>query len=221
MVNPVPLHQTSPEAENAQLRGILTQRDQLIAHLRTELGDRENDNSLLRRRCRELQELAYRDRVTGLSSRIHLEEVLTDMEDKTETFCLAMMDLDYFKNINDQYGHHIGDEVLGRFGAILKTVSHRENDVCARWGGEEFVVILRNCDTAGAKVYGDRLERRIHEDLMIHQEKEGTLVRVTASVGIAQRARGETVESLMRRSDKAMYWVKQNGRNGVKIAENV
>jgi diguanylate cyclase (GGDEF)-like protein len=128
-----------------------------------------------------------------------------------------MIDLDHFKKINDEHGHGIGDEVLERFGAILKTVSHRQNDICARWGGEEFTVILRNCDLHGANVFVERLLRRIREDLVIHR-KGGHLIRATASLGVAQRASDESMTELMVRADQAMYEAKRAGRDCVKVA---
>lgn len=186
--------------------------------LHADLRRMEEEITGLRRKNRELHELAYHDKVTGLFSRIHLQEIFDSLEDKIEPVCLVMVDLDHFKKINDQYGHHIGDAVLSRFGAILKTVSHREKDVCVRWGGEEFAVLLRSCDLKGADVYVNRLLCRIREDLVIHLE-EGPLLHATASIGIAERADNESMTALLRRADKAMYAAKHAGRDRANMAE--
>jgi diguanylate cyclase (GGDEF)-like protein len=189
-----------------------------LERLKGELRGREEEVTLLKRENRKLSDLAYRDRLTGLGSRIHLEETFEYLEDKAEPLCVLMIDLDHFKKINDKHGHGIGDEVLERFGAILKTVSHRQNDVCARWGGEEFAVVLRNCTLEGAGVYVERLLRRIREDLVIHR-KGGCLIRTTASIGVAQRAPREAMTALLARADQAMYEAKRAGRDCVKVAD--
>lgn len=185
--------------------------------LHTELQLREEEIVELKKEIRRLRSLAYFDKTSGVRTKVFLEEAFEVLEDKTEPFCLVMLDLDHFKKINDDYGHIKGDEILNRFGSILKTVSHRENDVSARWGGEEFVVLLRNCDMAGAKVYAARLERRIKEDLVIHLDN-GSLLRATASIGVAECRLKESMISLLARADRTMYEAKSAGRNCVRFA---
>jgi diguanylate cyclase len=205
-VSDVRLHPTALKEENDYLREELQRRDEEIL--------------LLKRKNRELYELAYKDAVTGLSSRIHLEEVFESVEAKLEPLCLVMIDLDDFKSINDSFGHDTGDMVLHRLGAILETVSHREHDVRARYGGEEFVVVLRSCNTEGAEHYVGRLLCRIREDLKFRLE-DGRQVSATASIGIAERLEGESMNALLRRADQALYDAKRDGKDRVVVATKV
>lgn len=123
------------------------------------------------------------------------------------------MDVDHFKQVNDLYGHQTGDEVLVQMAGLLRT-HVRETDMAGRWGGEEFMVICPETDAAGAGVLAAKLRQMIAEH---------TFPRVgsrTGSFGVATRLTGETADSLIGRSDAALYRAKERGRNRVEQAES-
>lgn len=177
----------------------------------------EKENLRLAVENARLYEAAYRDRLTGLGSRLVYEETLESLPHRIEVISMVLIDLDFFKSINDKYGHVVGDAVLARFGAILRTVSH-ETDTSVRIGGEEFAVILRGCNEAGAAKYAARLHSRIKEDLVIHLE-DGRLVNVTASLGYAQYRGEEDPWVFYKRVDQALYAAKNAGRNCIRAAD--
>ena len=195
MVEPTPIHSTSCREELERARAELHRREDEIARL-------VSDN-------KRLHGLAYQDHLTGVGSRLLFDEKLEHLLHITEPLSLVLIDLDHFKRINDQYGHQEGDTVLTKFGAILKTVS-QERDICARIGGEEFGVLLRNRDEVGAKMFADRLLRHVDEDLVVHTELEQVL-KASVSIGYAQYA-GEGARAFYGRADKALYDAKRSGR---------
>jgi len=124
-----------------------------------------------------------------------------------------MTDIDHFKEINDTYGHDIGDFVLKNFAERLRR-NTRQSDLVCRMGGEEFLLIMPNTGLSGAYRIGERLRTRIASEPF--QTGEGTRVRVTASVGIAALdGESETPESLLKRADNALYAAKRRGRNRI------
>jgi len=122
---------------------------------------------------------------------------------------VAMIDVDHFKKFNDTYGHQAGDEVLRGLGRVLRETA-REMDIPARYGGEEFSLILPGTPIADAARAADRVREKIAEARF---HFEGNEVQVTASLGVAQLLRGETVEETVKRADEALYASKQAGRN--------
>jgi two-component system, cell cycle response regulator len=128
---------------------------------------------------------------------------------------LVLLDVDHFKAINDSRGHAAGDQVLASLGTLL-TSQLRSCDVAARWGGEEFVLLLPNTDCAGGCVLAERLRVAI-EGLDIRHETHA--IRVSASLGVAELLAGESPESLVDRADRAMYAAKVGGRNRIEAAQ--
>jgi len=129
-------------------------------------------------------------------------------------FSLLLLDVDHFKLVNDTHGHAAGDQVLAAVGAMLQT-QLRHPDTAARWGGEEFVVALRSTDEAGAVQVADRVRLALQA---LEIGEPAKTIRVTASIGAAQYAPGESVEDLTERADQAMYRAKLGGRNRVELS---
>jgi diguanylate cyclase (GGDEF)-like protein len=127
---------------------------------------------------------------------------------------LVLLDVDHFKAINDSRGHAAGDHVLASLGTLLAS-ELRTCDVAARWGGEEFVLLLPNTDCSGGCVLAERLRAAI-EALDIRHEAQA--IRVSASLGVAELLAGESPESLVDRADRAMYAAKVGGRNRIEAA---
>jgi two-component system, cell cycle response regulator len=167
----------------------------------------------------EQKRLATTDSLTSLKNRRSFVEQARIEISRCQRYSLPLslilLDVDHFKAINDNRGHAAGDQVLSALGLLLGR-QLRTCDVAARWGGEEFVLLLPNTDGAGALVLAERLRGAI-ERLGIHYESAA--IPVTASLGIAEYHSGESLENLVDRADRAMYSAKIGGRNRVKVAE--
>jgi diguanylate cyclase (GGDEF)-like protein len=170
-------------------------------------------------RMEALEKEAERDGLTGLYNQKAFRRILSRIigrQGDRYPCAVLMLDIDYFKKINDIYGHPAGDEILRRIaGVILKTI--RKADVAGRYGGEEFVVCLPMADLEKATLFAERLLLMIRQTRFLLDGKE---VRVTASMGIAASpAHGRTAEELLKLADEALYSSKQGGRNRVTIYE--
>lgn len=174
----------------------------------------------LREKNRELEFLARRDGLTGVANRRFLMECLesefTRCRRYGRPFSLMMLDLDHFKRINDNFGHHVGDEVLVRVAQVLSQ-SLRENDLLGRYGGEEFAVILPETDRAAALVVAERCRMAVQE---IEIPVPDGVLRVTTSAGLASvpDARFGVLGDLVKAADGALYEAKRGGRNRLRAA---
>jgi diguanylate cyclase len=182
-----------------------------IGRLRTDLvGQREELKAALER----IQELATRDELTGLVNRRHMSALLKQERQRGlrsgRTFAVATIDIDHFKAVNDHYGHAVGDEVLRNF-ARQAPQALRGTDVLARWGGEEFVVLLAETALSAARIGAERLRGRIAATPMAHLS--GVPIRVTVSVGLTEHVVGEAETQTLERADRALYEAKAQGRN--------
>lgn len=161
----------------------------------------------------QLLDLAVHDPLTGLKNRRYFAHNFHDecarSHRRNEHLSLLFIDIDYFKRINDEYGHHIGDVVLRELGNYLH-IQCRPYDTPVRWGGEEFLILLRSTDEAGAVFFAERIRTGVA--LGISQEIPFTF---TISIGLAEHQTGDTLEELVDRADQALYHAKQTGRNRV------
>lgn len=171
---------------------------------------------LMERDSYELQ--ANNDVLTGIFNRrglnCALENVVPDSLRNSTSLSVIACDIDFFKKINDSYGHDIGDVVLKEFALILKATI-RDNDLLARIGGEEFIMVLPKTDINGAKQLAEKLRNKI-EDMVI--QTTGESVRLTASFGVAQQRNVINMSELLTAADKALYKAKTGGRNQVCIS---
>jgi diguanylate cyclase (GGDEF)-like protein len=169
------------------------------------------------RLLRKLYESSTRDALTGVYNRLHFEErlraeVAYAIRHKAQA-SLLIIDLDHFKRVNDTYGHPAGDAVLKRAcEACSKAL--RTEDVFARFGGEEFAVVLRGIDAKGASRLGDRLRKAVAAEVVEH---EGQSIQVTLSAGVASMAccTNASAEELISIADRRLYLSKEQGRNRV------
>lgn len=171
----------------------------------------------LRRKNRELkvannriEELTRKDPLTGLFNRRYLSEHLSRALNlaarKDLDLSLIMIDIDYFKNINDKFGHDIGDKVLKKLAEIY-TDAIRNEDFLARFGGEEFIIVLESTKIEEAVTIAEKLRVKLEKAEIIVNKT------VTASFGITQFKTNDTQESIIKRADIALYQAKQKGRN--------
>lgn len=170
------------------------------------------------RKIKDIEEDARRDVLLGCFNRryivaaIEREKRLADQSGAS--LCLAVMDLDHFKQINDEAGHLGGDEVLRSFARIVQG-NVRENDIFGRYGGEEFLLILPGTGLLAAL----NVAERIREQVELYHWEGKLRSRVTVSIGLTQYIPGESVLDLFSRTDTAMYMAKQGGRNQVVVEE--
>lgn len=166
---------------------------------------------------KKLQELAIHDTLTNLLNRYEILNVLQDEFHRAlreDTFVsTVMLDIDFFKHINDRYGHGVGDEVLVEVASRLKKTLRRYDKI-GRYGGDEFLVVLPSCDQRNATRISDRLRRAVCGESI---ETEAGRLNVTLSVGCAstENKTSSSIENLVKISDKAMYHAKNMGRNCV------
>ncbi|MFA6188919.1 MAG: GGDEF domain-containing protein [Sulfuricurvum sp.] len=155
------------------------------------------------------------DFLTKLLNKRALEEIFEVKEAEYErfgrNFSIAMLDLDFFKSVNDTYGHEAGDAVLKAFAQILKDAA-RTNDSVGRYGGEEFLAILGDTELSGAETFGEKVRAHVEETHFMYQ---GQRIAVTVSVGIAQRKDFPSLETFKVGADERLYDAKHKGRNRV------
>ena len=165
------------------------------------------------------RQLAIRDELTGLHNRRHVLELMQLEAQRAERsgrpLCLALIDIDHFKRVNDQHGHAQGDEVLRAF-ATCAGVALRDTDTLGRWGGEEFIVMLPETPADAAVGVLSRVHRQMAE---LRFEAFDATLRVSFSAGIAVVQPGETLAAAIERADQAMYAAKQAGRDRSVVAK--
>lgn len=170
----------------------------------------------------DLQRFSYEDALTGLHNRRFFDQLIKHelgvCGRNQRPLTLLIVDVDYFKRFNDDYGHEAGDLVLQRIASELAP-AFRESDVVCRYGGEEFVIIMAGASSAQAKAKAEGLRERIHS---LRLEHEGAVLRpLTISVGMASWPESTLQpEKLMGLADKALYRAKQNGRNRVEVSSS-
>jgi diguanylate cyclase (GGDEF)-like protein len=162
----------------------------------------------------DLQMLAFTDALTGLMNRRAFDEIIErEMRGHRcgEPPVLLLIDIDSFKAINDDYGHQAGDEVIRQVGRVLQANS-RAGDTVSRYGGEEFVMLLRDLRLERAEAIAERLRTQIASIRGLPEA-----IGVTVSIGLAVHGPGDTFASLLKRSDDALYLAKRSGRNRVSV----
>lgn len=172
----------------------------------------------LRKELEEARREASTDPLTGLLNRRAFTTVIGNAIAKSNAdqhpFCLLMLDVDHFKNVNDTYGHLVGDKVLRFIGRLLAQVLKGQDTLC-RFGGEEFAALLPDTQIEGAERVAETIRNRLLNSQLRLTESGQSLGEITASFGIACYETGETIEELIHRTDKALYEAKRLGRNRV------
>ncbi|MDX1401975.1 MAG: PleD family two-component system response regulator [Kiloniellales bacterium] len=197
-------------------------RNELHARCRTQVR-RNRYHEQLRQVLRTSVSMAYTDPLTSVYNRrymnAHLERKIMEIAETAKPVSILMIDIDFFKNVNDTHGHAVGDIVLQSLTALLS--KHlREFDMIARYGGEEFVIIMSDTDGKVALKVADRLRSIIASQTFAKDALDGGL-RITISLGCATATDPmETSESLLKRADDALYKAKKNGRNCTVFSES-
>lgn len=189
----------------------ITQLKRLNESLEQEVKKRTKDleNALV-----QIKQISITDKLTGLYNRHYIDSVLDNMQkmlNRYDTnYALILLDIDDFKDVNDTYGHNIGDMVLKDFSTLLKN-SIRETDILGRWGGEEFLLIVPNATKDSIFILANNLKDKIQE----YDFKD--VSKLTASFGVSILQKDDEVSSFFTRVDKSLYQAKKNGKNRVEF----
>lgn len=206
------IHETLLQALAAE-----RQNAALVQELQQYRRTLETENATLDSSLRAAASAANRDPLTGLFNRRHItafaESLAAPVREGREAVTLFMIDVDHFKHVNDRHGHPVGDEVLRAIGALLGA-RLREGDCLARIGGEEFMIVLRQCDARRGRRIAESVR---HNVAASHIRTAAGDVPVTVSLGVAQWAADESFEAVTLRADRALYDAKHSGRDRVEI----
>jgi two-component system cell cycle response regulator len=191
-------------------------KNELLARVRTQIR-KKRYTERLRDNVQLSIEMAITDALTGLYNRRYMETHVGTLVEQAaargKPLTVLVLDIDYFKAINDTHGHDAGDDVLREF-AIRIRKSIRGIDLACRYGGEEFVVVMPETDLAVATMVAERLRRRIASEPFPIQQGARS-IEVTISVGIAGLGSGDSAAAVLKRADQALYRAKRDGRNRV------
>jgi len=186
----------------------------VIPIIRISLRKDSELRQLVAERTRELEELSVTDQLTRIFNRRKIDSILMSEVEQARrynhSFSLILIDIDNFKKVNDNYGHQTGDYVLQTISSLFSS-SVRKSDLVGRWGGEEFLIISLEEDLEKVRVFSEKLRSLVESQ---HFDQVGV---VTCSFGVAHYVQGDTVDSLLSRTDVALYDAKAAGRNCVKV----
>ena len=167
----------------------------------------------------KLEQMATIDKLTGLANRqafdVLMPQVISETRRHGNPLCAMLIGIDQFKDVNDRHGHLAGDKVLRTVAGVIKE-SLRASDIIARWGGEEFLVVLKNCRLEHAAQLAEKIRVAVEQSAAAQKDRT---IMVTASLGLAAFELGDTPERLLARADKALYKAKELGRNRVQVAK--
>ena len=192
-------------------------KNEMLARVRTQIK-KKRYTERLRDNVQMSIEMAITDALTGLFNRRYMETHLATLVEQAASrgkpIAVMVLDIDYFKSINDTHGHDAGDDVLREFSLRIRK-SIRNIDLACRYGGEEFVLVMPETDMAVATMVAERLRRRIATEPFSIQQGTRSL-EVTISIGIAALgAPTDTAATILKRADEALYRAKRDGRNRV------
>jgi diguanylate cyclase len=203
----------------------------LVAHLMNELAraatratrleagfaEKTRELDVIRDSLSRSEERARTDTLTGLANRRALDEFLRKAQATAawgEPLSVLMLDIDHFKTFNDNFGHGVGDQVLRLMAKVLRE-KVREQDLPARYGGEELIAVLPDADLATCAEIAERIRRALAECTITRRSTGETLPSISVSIGVAQYRAGEAITDLIERCDRALYLAKSSGRNRV------
>ena len=201
-----------------QFSGLGGHITKLRARVKQKNSELEGRNRQLELAFLRIEELAMRDELTGVFNRRHLMDTIrtekqrSDRTGRPSSICI--LDIDFFKNVNDKYGHLAGDQVLREIAATA-SAALRQTDCFGRYGGEEFACILTDTSTEGAMITAERIRANIAQLRFPHMDKD---LKITISIGIADFTRDEETTATFQRADEALYRAKQTGRNRCVVA---
>ena len=178
----------------------------------------------LSKKLEETEKEVLLDALTGLNNRKAFDRKIKELYEKYEKkeglFSVIMLDIDFFKKFNDQYGHHIGDEVLSIVGSNLRN-NLKGRDFPARYGGEEFIILLPNTALDNAYVLADQMRKELSKKRLKIKKTGQIIGNITVSMGVSEIRERDTTMSVVERADAALYLAKNSGRNNVKSEKDL
>lgn len=177
--------------------------DRMAAEGKAAIDQLHAQVSTYQARLEHAEEIAARDALTGVRSRLSVENLIEARMCAGANFCIAIVDIDGFKKVNDDYGHMAGDELLKQFAAELRSVCN-SSDVIGRWGGDEFIILF-NRGLSEAVAQRDRLQKWVCGNYSVQASAGTVKIGVDASIGLAEYIAGEQMRDLFGRADAAMY----------------
>ena len=184
-----------------------------IKELNKRLHAMEEESTELRKEAERSRQLALKDALTGIWNRQALNEMMEKEFDRWQRYqrplCIVVWDVDFFKRVNDNYGHDAGDKVLKTIARIFQQAT-RDADFIARFGGEEFVGVFPETRLEDALALANKIREKVANSKFHYEQKP---VPITASAGLATFSPGDTIEDVFKRADKALYQAKETGRN--------
>ena len=217
--------QLSADIEADELRGLvdglITSTQQMNAGnaaLQNHLEESRREADELREELAKVRVEAHSDALTGLANRKGFEDRLRALEASDDyaehAHCLLLGDIDKFKNINDTYGHLFGDKILKIVAKVFSNLT-KGKDLAARFGGEEFIILLPETPLRGALTVAESIRRSIEKGRVFNPKTGEQVQRVTISLGVTEIVPGEPIEQAIARADEALYRAKEGGRNRV------
>ena len=200
----------------------LRQSDDKISELQKNLSTYEKEILQVRQRSETLEKVVMLDELTGISNRrsydLHIMECVRNYRLSHEKFSLILVDIDHFKKINDTYGHKAGDKCLQEVARLIKSCL-RQSDFFARYGGEELIAVLHQCDAQNASKVAEKIRRRIENTRFCYRDDT---ISITISLGVTEAIESDIeTETPFIRVDEAMYMAKLNGRNRVCLSTDL
>jgi diguanylate cyclase len=187
--------------------------------LNQELEEATSQIQTLNKQLEETEREVLLDALTGLNNRKAFDRKINDLCEKFDKdegfFSVVMLDIDFFKKFNDQYGHQVGDEVLRIVGSHLKK-NLKGKDFPSRYGGEEFIVLMPDTNLGKAYIVAEQIRENISKKRLKIKKTGQVIGNITASLGVSEIREGDTAISVVERADSALYLAKNSGRNNVK-----
>lgn len=185
-----------------------------------DISERKKTEEALIGLQKELEALSFKDGLTGVPNRRMFDSVMEIEWERARRNCqplsLIMIDIDYFKQYNDHYGHVQGDGCLKRVGQALNSAATRPRDFLARFGGEEFVLVLPETDEAAAHKVAERCQQLVFKEQIAHEKSQvGRMLTISLGVGTIVPSRGDDPTAFIEGVDRRLYLAKQGGRNRI------
>ncbi|MBS4096962.1 MAG: diguanylate cyclase [Sulfuricella sp.] len=210
------------DAGVGKLREDTQQMQGAIASLNGRLNQSQQEIERLRQEVSRARQDALADGLTGLTNRkgfdLAMASCLSSIETGVRGPSLLMTDIDFFKKVNDSYGHLFGDKVIRVVAQTLKD-NVKGKDLAARYGGEEFVILLPDTPVEGARILAEKLRATVENGRIRRLDSNETIAKVTISLGVAAYRPGESAAEFIERADQALYASKTQGRNRVTVAQ--
>ncbi|WP_407186448.1 GGDEF domain-containing protein [Bradyrhizobium centrosematis] len=206
-----------PKVLVAQLMNELARAATRATQLEAGFAEKTRELDVIRDSLSRSEQRARTDTLTGLANRRALDEFLRKAQATAawgEPLSVLMLDIDHFKTFNDNYGHGVGDQVLRLMAKVLRE-KVREQDLPARYGGEELIAVLPDADLATCAEIAERIRRALAECTITRRSTGEILPSISVSIGVAQYRVGEAITDLVERCDRALYLAKSGGRNRV------